>query len=140
MIEKLYLDTNVLLDLLGERKPFYESAARIATLADTGKIKLFVSSLSYSTVYYILSRFEHHALVKEKLRKFRIISEVSDVTGLIIDKALTSNFSYFEDAIQYHCSLADNCNILITRNGKDYKNSVIPVMSPDEYVASLNEL
>ena len=140
MIEKLYLDTNVMLDLLGERKPFYDSAAMIATLADTGRIKLFVSSLSYSKVYYILSKFENHASVKEKLRKFRIISEVSDVTGLIIDKVLASNFSDFEDAIQYHCSLAEHCNILITRNGKDYKNPVIPVMSPDEYIASLTEL
>lgn len=61
------------------------------------------------------------------------------VSGLIIDKALASNFSDFEDAIQYHCSLAENCNTLITRNGKDYKNSVIPVMSPDEYIASLNK-
>ena len=56
MKEKLFLDTNVVIDLLGEREPFYESAAKIATLADRGKIQIYVSALTYSTVYYLLAR------------------------------------------------------------------------------------
>lgn len=137
MKEKLFLDTNVILDLLGEREPFYESVAKIATLADKGKIKLIASALSYSTVYYLLSKFEADTVVKEKLRKFKVIAETSDLTDMIIDKGLSSGFSDFEDALQYYCALKMDCNLLITRNGKDFKGSDIPVMTPDEYLSSL---
>ena len=137
MKEKLFLDTNVILDLLGEREPFYESVAKIATLADKGKIKLIASALSYSTVYYLLSKFEADKVVKEKLRKFKVIAETSDLTDMIIDKGLLSGFSDFEDALQYYCALRMECNLLITRNVRDFKGSDIPVMTPDEYLSSL---
>lgn len=137
---KLFIDTNVMLDLLGEREPFYESIAKIATIADKGKVKLIVSALSYPTVFYLLSKFEDNSVVKEKLRKFKVISETSDLTDRIIDKALSSKFSDFEDALQYYCALKMDCNLLITRNVKDFKESDIPVMTPDEYLKSLKSL
>jgi len=137
MKNKLFLDTNVVIDLLGEREPYYESAARIATIADRGKIQLIVSALTYSTVYYLLSIFEDKEVVKEKIRKFKVIAETSDLTDKIIDKGLSSKFSDFEDSLQYYCAVKMDCNILITRNGKDFKESDIPVLTPDEYLNSL---
>lgn len=137
MIDRLFLDTNVVLDLLGEREPFYASAAKIATLADKGNVNLIVSALSYSTIFYLLSKFEDSEAVKEKLRKFKVIVETSDLTDRIINKGLSSKFTDFEDALQYHCAIKLDCNILITRNEKDFKGSDIPVMTPDEYLKSL---
>ena len=112
MKDKLFIDTNVMLDLLGEREPFYDTVAKIATIADKGKVKLIVTALSYSTVFYLLSKFEDNEVVKEKLRKFKVISETSDLTDRIIDKGLSSKFSDFEDALQYHCALKMDCNLL----------------------------
>jgi predicted nucleic acid-binding protein len=137
MKDKLFLDTNVVVDLLGEREPFYDSVAKITTLADKGKIKIIVSALTYSTVYYLLSRFEEKEVVKEKIRKFKVIADTSDLSDKVIDKALSSRFRDFEDSLQYYCALAKDCNILITRNGKDFKESEIPVLSPAEYLVSL---
>lgn len=137
MQDKVFLNTNVVLDLLGEREPFYLSAAKIATLADTGKIKIVISALTYSTVYYLLSKFEEKETVKEKIRKFKVIAETSDLTDQIIDKGLSSKFSDFEDSLQYYCAIKTDCNILITRNSKDFRESDIPVLSPDEYLSSL---
>lgn len=137
MKDKVFLDTNVVVDLLGERYPYYYAAARIATLADKGKIELFVSGLTYSTVYYLLSRFEDREQVIEKIRKFKLIAQTSDLTDNIIDKGLISKFNDFEDALQYYCALKMNCKILITRNGKDFKESEIAVLTPDEYLQSL---
>jgi len=137
MKDRLFLDTNVVLDLLGEREPFYDSAAKITTLADKGEIDLIVSALTYSTVYYLLSRFEDKELVKEKIRKFKVVSETSDLTDKIVDKGLSSKFTDFEDSLLYYCAIKMNCKILITRNGKDFKESEIPVLSPDEYLNSL---
>ncbi len=137
MKDRLFMDTNVMLDLLGERAPFYDAAARIASLADRGQLNLIVSALSYPTIYYLLSKFEDHGVVKEKLRKFRAVAETSDLTDNVIDKGLSSGFSDFEDAMQYHCALNANCNVLITRNEKDFKDSGISVMTPAEYLTSL---
>ncbi|MBL1214262.1 MAG: PIN domain-containing protein [Ignavibacteriae bacterium] len=137
MKDRLFLDTNIVLDLLGERKPYYNSIAKIATLADKRKLRLMVSALSYSTIFYLLAKVEKKESVKEKLRKFKIISETSDLTDKIIEKALSSNFKYFEDALQYHCALSANCNILITRNVKDFIQSELPVMTAKEYLNKL---
>ena len=134
MKTKLFLDAIVVLDLLGERDPFYKAVARIATFADKGEINLVVSALTYSIVFCLLSKFEDREVVKEKIRKFKVIAETSDLTDKILEKGLSSKFSDFEDALQYHCALKMNCDIVITRNGKDFKGSEIPVLSPDEFL------
>ena len=136
MKDKLFLDTNIVVDLLGEREPYYESAAKIATLADKGSVQIIVSALTYSTTYYLLTRYEKGEIVREKIRKFKIIAETSDLTDKIIDKGLSSKFSDFEDSLQYYCALKAECNMVITRNGKDFKESEIPVLTPNEYLSS----
>jgi predicted nucleic acid-binding protein len=136
---RLFLDTNIMLDFLGERLPFYDSIAKIATLADKRQITIVVSALSYSTVGYFLSKYEKKEVAKEKLRKFKIISEISDLNEQIIEKGLNSNFSDFEDSLQYFSAISSDCSILITRNGKDFKNSSIPVMTAEEYLKSINK-
>jgi len=137
MKKRLFIDTNVMLDLLGERIPYYDSIAKIATLADKGEVSLIVSALSYASVFYLLKKFESTEKVKEKLRKFKIISEVSDLDDIVIEKGLISTFSDFEDSLQYHCALKAECNIILTRNQKDFKASEIPVMSAEEYLKSI---
>ena len=74
-----------------------------------------------------------------KLRKFKIISEVAMLDDEIIEKGLNSNFSDFEDAIQYFSALKANCNIIVTRNIKDFKESQLLVMTPDEFLASIKK-
>jgi predicted nucleic acid-binding protein len=93
MKTKLFLDTNVMLDLLGERAPFYDSIAKIATLADNAQITMVVSALSYATVGYFLTKYENAEKAKDKLRKFKIISVICDLDELIIEKGLNSKFS-----------------------------------------------
>jgi predicted nucleic acid-binding protein len=137
MKTRLYWDTNIVLDLLGERIPFYEPAAKIATLADNGEIQIVVSALSFVTVSYFLTKYESPKIAREKLRKFRIISEICNLDDLIIGKGLNTSFADFEDSIQYFSALKTGCSILITRNGKDFKESALPVMTAEEYLASI---
>jgi predicted nucleic acid-binding protein len=136
MITRLFIDTNVMMDLLGERVPHYDAIAKIATLADNGEVKMVVSAFSYPIVYDLLTKFESSDKVKEKLRKFKIISEMSDLDETIIEKGLASNFSDFEDALQFHCAIKADCEIIITRNAKDFKESAIPIMSGEEFLQS----
>jgi predicted nucleic acid-binding protein len=139
MKTRLFIDTNVILDFLGERHPFYESMAKLATLADKGKLKLVVSPISFATVNYFLTKFESAEIAKEKLRKFKILSEISKLDGHIIEKGLNADFKDFEDSLQYFSAVESNCDIIITRNGKDFKNSHIPVMTADEYLNSIRK-
>jgi len=136
---RLFWDTNVMLDFLGERDPFYISAAKIATLADKRELTVIASALSYATVSYFLTKYEGLEKTKDKLRKFKVISEICELDELIIEKGLNSDFSDFEDSLQYFSALRTECDTIITRNGKDFKKSQIPVMTPDEFLNSIKE-
>ena len=137
MSKRIFIDTNVMLDFLGERNPFYESIAKIATLAEKEKLTLIVSPISFATVNYFLSKFENSKIAREKLRKFKIISEICTLDEQTIEKGLNSSFADFEDALQYFSATESECDLILTRNGKDFKKSLLPIMTPDEFIKSL---
>ena len=136
---KLYLDTNIMIDLIAERAPFYDPIAKILTLAEFRELVLVVSSLSFVTCHYVLSKLSDKKTALDILKKFRIICEVSNVDEIDIDKSLIANFNDFEDAVQYHSAMHHKCDILITRNGKDFKRSEMPVMTAEEFLISINK-
>ena len=138
MKKRVFIDTNVMLDLLGERKPFYDPIAKIATLAEKDVLTLIVSPLSFATVNYFLAKFENTRVAREKLRKFKIISEICSLDEQTIEKGLNSSMKDFEDTLQYFSATDANCDIIITRNGKDFKSSLLPVMTAEEFLNSLN--
>ena len=135
-MKRIFLDTTVILDLLEERHSFFDSIAKVATLADQKKLTLIVSPLSFTTIDYVLNKCETSESVLNKLRKFKIICEISEVDEETIEKALNSDFKDFEDAVQYFTALQSNCSIIITRNAKDFKKSTIPIMTAEEYLSS----
>jgi len=75
-MNRIFLATNVILDLLGERVSFYDAIAKVTTLADQKKITLIVSPLSFTTVDYVLSKYETSDSVLRKLRMFKLLCEV----------------------------------------------------------------
>jgi hypothetical protein len=127
-----------MLDLLGEREPFYHSIAQIATLADQKKLQIVVSPISFATVNYFLSKFEGILVAKDKLRKFKVLSETASIDETIIEKGLNSNFEDFEDSLHYFCAVDFACEVIITRNAKDFKNALLPVMSAEEFIKSIS--
>ncbi|MES2629214.1 MAG: PIN domain-containing protein [Bacteroidota bacterium] len=137
MSRRVYIDTNIMLDLLGEREPFYLPAARLFSLADQQKLILVCSPLSFATVSYFLTKFENPAIAKDKLRRFKIIITVCRIDEAIVDKSLNSDFTDFEDALHYFTAVDSKCEVIITRNAKDFKNSALPVMSAEEFLESL---
>ena len=136
-MKKIFLDTNIILDFLGEREGFYEASAKIMTLADKKKIQVYTSPSSISNVFYVLTRYENSKIALEKIRKFKLLCSTSVMDDEVVEKAINSDFKDFEDAMQYFSALASNCNIIITRNEKDFKNAMIPVMNAESYLLSL---
>jgi predicted nucleic acid-binding protein len=137
MKKRIFLDTNVMLDFLGERIPFYDSIARVLSFLESNKFTIIVSPISYATVSYFLSKSEGDRIAVEKLRKFKVISDVCIIDEQTIEKGLNSDFSDFEDALQFYNAVESNCDIILTRNAKDFKKATLPVMSPDEFLNSL---
>lgn len=134
---RIFADTDVCLDLLSARKPFNAPAERLFSLADRGKIRIYVSSLSFSHIDYLLkSQFKRDDSRKIPA-KFKTLVYVLPVNNKIIDLAIASDFSDFEDAIQYHTAIEHNSRILVTRNLKDYKKATIQVMNPETFLSGL---
>ncbi len=133
-MDKILVDTNIVLDLLGERQKFLIEAQELFTLSDKNKVKLYVSSLTFANTYYILSQQMKMNNVRKILRKFKVLVEVLPMDDKIIDLSLVSDFKDFEDAIQYHTAIENEINIIITRNLKDFKTARIPVITAKEYL------
>ena len=136
---KLFLDANVVLDLILKRQPFFDNIAKIITVAENKNYKLLISSVTFVNVNYIACKFADKKNVLESLKMLRIVFDVLSVSETEIDKALYSKFNDFEDAVQHYCALKNNCNYIITRDLKDFKNSEIPVMTPTEFLISIQK-
>ena len=135
-MDKVLVDTDIVLDLLAKRELFFLEAQELFTLSDKKKIKLFVSSLTFANTYYVLSQNLKIENTRKILRKFKLLVNVLPMDDKIIDLSLDSDFKDFEDAIQYNTALENNLNLIITRNLKDFKQSVLPVLTARDYLTT----
>ncbi len=133
-MKNLFIDTDIILDLLTKRQPFYEFSAELFSLADQKMITINVSSLSFSNLNYILSKHFTAIRARKLLLKFKTLVNVLSVDDKITSLALTSDFADFEDGMQYYTALENNIRVLITRNLKDYKMAEINVMPAKSYL------
>ena len=134
MKKRVFVDTDIIYDLLAKREPFYPAAARLFTLADEGKVQIFISALSMANIHYLISKQHSVEVAKQLLRKFKVLVHIIPMDDKIIDLALNSDFVDFEDAIQYFSSLQNNIDILLTRNLGDYKKAIIGVMTAKNFI------
>ena len=133
-MEKVFVDTDIVLDLLSEREPFYTYSAYLFSEADLGKTKISVSSLSFSNLNYILSKQYSPDQARKKLLKFKTLVTVLAVTDKVVELALSSDFRDFEDGLQYFTAVENNLKTFLTRNLKDYKTAEISVMTAEEFL------
>ena len=138
MSKKVFIDSDIILDLLCKREPFYEFAAEVFTLSDIKKIELVTTSVVFANVYYILRKILGIENAKEYLRKLRLMVGIAPVGDKIVDLALNSKFSDFEDGLQYFTARESEVKVLLTRNIKDYKEKEIIIQTPEEFLKSRN--
>lgn len=133
-MDRILVDTNIVLDLLAKRTEFLVEAQELFTLSDKNKVKLFVSSLTLANTYYILSQKMKLGNARRILRKFKVLVEVLPMDDKIIDLSLESDFKDFVDAIQYHTAIENEVNVIITQNLKDFKTTKISVLTAKCYI------
>jgi len=137
-MKKVLLDTNIVIDLLAKREPFYQEAAKIFTLADKKVINLFVSVLSFANVNYVLLRQRKPEEAKLILRKLKLLVGVLSLDEKIISLSLNDNdFKDYEDSLQYYSAIENDIEVIISRNLKDFQNSKLPVMTADQFINSI---
>ena len=129
---RVFIDTNILIDFVVNRKGFSEDADKLFALGITGDIKLMTSALSYVTAMYIAHKYEYQD-VKETLLA------VSDLQGNTVIEMLSSDWKDYEDATQNATALRAEGDCIVTRNKKDFTNSSLPVYTPAELLNILNQ-
>ena len=132
----VFIDTNVIIDLLAKKEPFYHESLQLFSLADSKQIELTISALSLINTHYILNDVMKLKDTRSIIGKFKVLVKSYALNDKVIDLALNDlNFKDFEDGIQYYTALESQANSIITRNLRDFKHSTIPVMTPKEFLA-----
>ncbi len=136
--DKVFLDTDVILDLLTEREPHFKSAVELFLKIQDKTIMAYTSPVAIANIFYILNKHFDRKKAMQSLVKLKSLVKVLNCDDRVIELALSSDFTDFEDSIQYYTALENGIDILITRNIKDYKSANINVSTPIEYIAASN--
>ncbi|MBR4220564.1 MAG: PIN domain-containing protein [Victivallales bacterium] len=132
---KLFLDTNVVIDVIAAREPFVADSTAVFNLCETGKVEGIISALTLCTISYILRKYVTPGTMRTKLQLFRNVLTPVDLSVSLLDKALASSISDFEDAVQFYTAVYSEADYIITRNAKHFPSNHIPVLSPTDYLA-----
>ncbi len=132
---RVFLDTNVILDVLSARQPFFEDSQRVLSYCESNLGTGFVSVLTFCTVEYVLRKAVVRERLRPMLRRLRHVLAVLPMSDKTVDGAIDSNSSDFEDALQYECAFAGAADVIVTRDKRGFAHSEIQVLSPTEFVA-----
>jgi len=136
----VFVDTNVILDLLADRPPFSKYAIELFSLAEQSKVNLYTSSHSIATAHYLLKKYRTEKDLRSMLYTLMDFIEAIAIDIPILKKSLLSQHKDFEDALQIYAALSNpQINFIVTRNLKDFKTAELPVYAPDEAVMLLKK-
>jgi len=136
-VKRLFIDSDILLDLSLRRNPFYIPAINLLNFCyQSSSVEAATSSIAFINVNYFLKKLTPVTRTKT-LKRIRTVVSIIEVNQETIDFALNSNFSDFEDAVQYYAAISAKADAIITRNIKDYKQSTIPVLTAEQFLRTL---
>ena len=135
---KVFIDTNLVLDVLAERRPFYETSARIWELIESRDLKGYLSATSITDIFYVLNKQLGPEKAYHFVNKIMMVFDITSVSQADIRKALNLGFQDFEDALQFVCAKKIGATYLITRNTEDFQEAEgIEVVDPEIFLLSL---
>ena len=134
---KVLFDTNIVVDQLLAREPFVDNAERLLSLVDTGRIDGVICSTTVTTIHYLASKVVGAPAALEYVRKLLAIFDVACVDRDVLNSALDLGFSDFEDAVLHEAACKAGAVAIVTRNGKDFTRSALPVFDPAELLAAV---
>ena len=137
-MDKVLIDTDVILDFFFDRQPFAEYASQVIGLCENNQIKGYVTPVICSNVYYLLRQTARHDKVIENLKQLLMITDVLLMDKEVVSNALNSGFKDFEDGLQNFAAMKNGeIDVILTRNLKDFNKSEIGVLTPESYIKSI---
>lgn len=133
-MKRVLFDSDVLLDVLSQRQPFFAASAQAVNTAATKMIAGYVAAHSVTNVFYILRRSMGSEAARASLRRLFQHLEVANVDRAVIDAALSSSITDFEDAVVSEAARAAGLDIIVTRNISDFKLSEVPAIRPEDFL------
>lgn len=139
MTPRVFIDTDVILDVLLKREPHWTNSKRVLDLCETGKMAGVTSALILANVNYIMTRTGTQQTARQTIAALREILTVLPLTNRELGQALPSSFEDLEDGIQYFIAINHGVTMFVTRNIRDFRSAAIPVRTPGEVVAQLQK-
>jgi len=132
-MKKVYVDTNILVDFLADRKPYSKAATELFDKSEKDQVKLYTSSHSFATTHYLLKKYKEEEALRRLLTSLLDLIKIVPIDGSIIKKSLLSKHKDFEDAVQIlAANTINDLDFIVTRNLKDFKDAGVAVLPPDE--------
>jgi len=139
-VRRIFWDTNVLLDILLRREPFFASAAELWLKTEAGELEGLVSIPSLTTIFYLIQRSADRRTARSALRTLCRVLDVVGSPAEVAALALDGGRKDFEDAVQYHTAVLAGADCVVTRNPRDFpsaREGGIPVLTPEELLSAL---
>lgn len=134
-MDKVLIDTDVLMDFFFDRKPFSKYSSELLNLCAESEVQGFVTPVIISNVYYLLRKTADHNIIVEKLKQLLTIIDIVRMDKNAVMNALNSEFKDFEDALQNFSAIESGAiKIILTRNIKDFKKSELAILTPETYL------
>ncbi len=134
-MDKVLIDTDVVLDFFFDRQPFSNDASKILSFCERKQLKGYVTPVMISNIYYLLRKTAKHQKVISHIKSLLDILDVLTMNRAVVLEALEGDFTDFEDGLQnFSAQHEKGVNLIITRNVKDYKSSRLSVMTPEAYL------
>ncbi|QLE01095.1 PIN domain-containing protein [Galbibacter sp. BG1] len=134
-MDKVLIDTDVIMDFFFDRKPFSKYASEVINLCAEKELKGFTTPVIISNVYSLLRKTATHTVVVEKIKQLLTIIDTVKMDKHVVLNALNSSFKDFEDALQNYAAIENSeIKIILTRNLKDFKKSELAVLTPETYI------
>jgi predicted nucleic acid-binding protein len=132
----VFVDTNVLLDVLVRREPFCQDSVQVWNLVEAGRIEAFIAAISVSNCYYLVRKHVGKPQAEQAIRLLRDVFTPVDLTARILDQAIDAGFSDFEDALQFHSAVHARAECILTRNPDHFPRVPLSILSPAEFLAA----
>lgn len=136
-MENLFVDTNILIDILARREPYHREAIRLFEQADKKRVRLHSTATSITTAWYMLAKFGDAMIARNAIAGLLNHVHIIPISQRAVEMAIRSDFSDLEDGVQHFAALeSGNMDAIITRNLRDYRHSLIRVYTAGDYLKS----
>ena len=129
---RILFDTNIILDVLLNRKRFVELSSNLVGMVENNTIEGYLCATTITSLDYLIAKSINKKQAKIEIKKLLTIFNIAGVNATVIELSVNSTFDDFEDAVQYYSGECCEVEGLVTRNAKDYKNTKLPIYTPDE--------